>query len=77
MFICDHGQMFDNNSRWCMHCNNTVKVGHLATGEFAEHSDKVCPKCSSVWPECIDEFLDDFADNAQIQSLFGVGATWH
>ena len=77
MFICDHGQMFDNNSRWCVNCNKTVNVGHSATGDFAAHSNKVCPTCSAVWPECIDEFLDDFADNAQIQSLFGVGATWH
>lgn len=77
MCDCEHGQRFDNGSRWCANCEKTVKVGRSATGLFSAHSGKLCPECSAVWPEYVDDFLADFSDDANVQGLFGVGGTWH
>lgn len=77
MFICDHGQTFDDGSRYCLNCDKTVAKGHNASSKFGLYSNKICPECSAVWPEYVDDFLADFNEDANIQHLFGVGATWH
>jgi hypothetical protein len=77
MYVCDHGQKFDNGSRWCANCEKTVAVGNHVSGVFGGYSNKICPECSAVWPEYVDDFLADFGDDANMQHLFGVDATWH
>jgi hypothetical protein len=74
---CDHGQVFDDRSRWCASCECTV---HTETDpdavEFA-FSGKKCPTCSALWPEYVEEFLEGFLDDPLYQALFGIGETLH
>jgi hypothetical protein len=74
---CEHGQEFDNRSRWCAVCERTVAVENDPDEFEFIFSGKKCPTCSALWPEYVEEFLDGFQDDPLYQMLFGIGETVH
>lgn len=50
-----HGQIFDDNRRWCIGCQSITSVfAVLKTDHLA---GKICPNCSAIWPEHADEII--------------------
>ena len=47
-----HGARFDDGRRWCGRCNKTVLTcAPVTTNSWA---DKMCPRCTAIWPEYMD-----------------------
>lgn len=53
---CDHGQLFDNKSRWCLTCEKTVEATSTRKSRF------MCAECGSVWPENVELVLGSLKD---------------
>jgi hypothetical protein len=49
-----HGATFDDLRRWCGKCEEPVVCGQPST--FNTWADKICPRCTAIWPEHIDLF---------------------
>lgn len=75
MLKIEHGQIFDNGSRWCANCHTTVFT--CDDPILGVTTDKICHHCLAIWPEYEDEFFEDFKDSPEYQAIYGVGATWH
>lgn len=64
--VCLHGQRFDNRKRWCANCDKTVVAQHFT-----------CNECGALWPEHVENYLQDLKDNGLEPTEFGADATWH
>lgn len=62
----EHGQLFDNRTRWCANCDKTVKPQYLT-----------CSECGAIWPEHVEEYLESIEGTAAHQEFTGAGVTWH
>ncbi len=71
--VIDHGQEFDDRSRWCVICECTVQT----QSDSSTFSDKKCSTCSALWPEYVEEFLEGFEDDPMYQVIYGIGETVH
>lgn len=58
-----HGQIFDDNRRWCTTCQKPVVIPEVTPQEH--WNDKVCPTCMSIWPEYFKTFEDQITDQFQ------------
>jgi len=62
-----HGELFDNGRRWCLVCQTAQLVCEPVSNDG--WADKVCPDCTSLWPEYVDMVVnglmndDDFIDD--------------
>lgn len=74
---CDHGQEFDDRTRWCATCERTVPAETDPDAAGYAFSGKKCPNCSAVWPEYLEEFFGGFPEDPLYQVIFGVGETRH
>ena len=54
-----HGVWFDDNRRWCGRCETPVLTCEAVEGN--PWADKICQRCTSIWPE--------FSDLYQLQLL--------
>lgn len=54
-FDIEHGQLFDDNRRWCKCCQRpTITAPPIDTDKW-QHM--ICPVCTSLWPEYEEEIL--------------------
>ena len=74
---CEHGQLFDDGTRWCANCDKTVHAEADPDNFAFAFSGKKCEQCDAIWPEYVEEFLDGFEDDPLYQAIFGIGETLH
>jgi hypothetical protein len=55
-----HGQLFDNNKRWCWTCTSTVSPTEPT--ENFDWAQTFCPVCYTLWPEYTQLVLEQSRD---------------
>lgn len=64
-----HGQIFDDNRRWCT-CCQMPKIT-LQPDDNDEWQHKICPTCTSLWPEYEEQVrqllvLENFSEDIDL-----------
>jgi hypothetical protein len=64
-----HGMTFDDNRRWCGKCEELVVCSEPVPGNG--WADKICPRCTAIWPEHMDLFhLTQMMDDDEEEDLY-------
>ena len=63
-----HGQFFDDGRRWCMMCKHPR--GFSISHEHLSWKEKACLVCSAIWPEYIEEFIEEAIDQGEFDEEF-------